>query len=80
MKDAERDVLLGRIDERTRNIYILTEAQEAHLSKLNATLLHHAEQIATNKNSIKLQWKFISGFFTIFGGIIALALKILGVY
>lgn len=60
MKPAERDNLLielketfGRIDERTQNIYSLTEKQEAHLSKLNESMLKHAVQISTNKGSIK---------------------------
>ena len=35
MKPQERDELLGRLDERTKNIYNLTEKQEKHLSQLN---------------------------------------------
>ncbi len=43
----------GRIDERTANIYHLTEKQEDHLSKLNDTMLKHAIQISSNKTSIR---------------------------
>lgn len=53
MKVKERDELLVRLDERTRNIWTLTERQEDHLSKLNDSMLKHAIQISSNKTSIK---------------------------
>lgn len=53
MKPKERDELLIRLDERSRNIWILTEKQENHLSKLNDSMLKHAVQISSNKTSIK---------------------------
>lgn len=53
MKPAERDALLIRLDEKSNNIYTLTEKQEAHLSKLNDSMLKHATQISRNENSIK---------------------------
>ena len=53
MKATERDALLNRLDERTANIYHLTEKQEAHLSKLNDSILNHAVQISSNRTSIK---------------------------
>ena len=57
MKPQERDDLLIRIDERTRNIWRLTDQQEKHLSKINDSLLEHAVQITSNSNGIKwLRW------------------------
>lgn len=53
MNPAERDALLIRLDEKANNIYVLTEKQEAHLSKLNESMLKHAVQISSNKTSIK---------------------------
>ena len=53
MKPSERDDLLGRIDERTRNIYRLTEKQEEHLAELNNNMMKHAVQISSNKTSIR---------------------------
>lgn len=53
MKPKERDELLGRLDERTANIWRATEQQERHLSKINDSLLKHAVQISSNKTSIK---------------------------
>ena len=43
---------LGRIDERTRNIWVLTEKQEAHLSGLNNSILELWKQTASNKTAI----------------------------
>ena len=53
MKPKERDELLIRLDERSRNIWALTEKQENHLSKINDSLLKHAIQLSSNKTSIK---------------------------
>lgn len=53
MKPKERDDLLIRLDERSRNIWTLTERQEEHLAKLNDSMLKHAVQISSNKTSIK---------------------------
>ena len=80
MKPAERDNLLIRLDERTQNIWNLTEKQEAHLSKINDAIAEHTTSIAVNKNSIRLQWKIFGGTFTIISAAIALVLKLLGVY
>ena len=77
MKPLERDNLLIRLDERTRNIYNLTEKQEDHLSKLNDALSKHAIGIEGNRVSIKwLRIILISvilggggaGLYNIFGG------------
>lgn len=58
----------GRLDERTQNIYHLDEKQEAHLSKLNDSILNHATQISSNKTSIR--WiKYILIGTGILGGI-----------
>ena len=53
MKAPERDELLIRLDEKTNNIWNLTEKQEQHLDRLNSSLSDHAVQIAQNKTSIK---------------------------
>ena len=53
MKPKERDELLIRLDERTRNIWTLTEKQEDHLSKINDSMMKHAVQISSNKTSVK---------------------------
>ena len=53
MKLKERDELLGRLDERTANIWRATEQQEKHLSKINDSLMKHAVQISSNRTSIK---------------------------
>lgn len=53
MKPKERDDLLSRLDERTANIWRVTEAQEKHLVKLNDSILKHAVQISSSKTSIK---------------------------
>lgn len=52
MKPKERDELLIRLDERSRNIWTLTERQEEHLAKLNDSILKHATQITSNKTHI----------------------------
>ena len=43
---------VARIDERTQNIYHLTEKQENHLSKLNGSILDLAKQTTSNKTAI----------------------------
>ncbi len=53
MKAKERDELLFRLDETVKNIYHLTEKQEAHLFKLNDSMMKHAIQISSNKTGIK---------------------------
>ena len=53
MKPTERDDLLIRLDERTNNIWKLTEKQEEHLAKINDVNSKQGEQIASNKTSIK---------------------------
>ena len=53
MNAQERDELLIRIDERTRNIYHLTEKQEHHLDELNASVSKNVARIASNYEAIK---------------------------
>ena len=43
---------IARIDERTNNIYHLTERQEAHLSRLNGSILELWEMAISNKTAI----------------------------
>ena len=53
MKPSERDGLLYRLDERTANIWRVTQEQEKHLIKLNDAILNHAVQINSNRANIK---------------------------
>ena len=43
---------VARIDERTQNIYRLDEKQEAHLSKLNGSVLELWKMAVSNKTAI----------------------------
>ena len=43
---------IARIDERTNNIYHLTEKQEVHLSKLNGSILELWKMTISNKTAI----------------------------
>ena len=79
MKTPERDALLARLDERTSNIWKLTEKQEEHLAKINDALMNHAVKIATNRASIKWIIK-IGGGLLIGGGGASGILKLLGFY
>ena len=49
---GELNKQVARIEERTNNIYYLTEKQETHLSKLNGSILELWEQTASNKTAI----------------------------
>jgi len=77
MKAAERDELLVRLDERTRNIYKLTEAQEAHLGKINSHLEDHSRRITVTetlqKERHKPDKKTIGGYIT---GAVAIAVAL----
>ncbi|MCK5016408.1 MAG: hypothetical protein KAS32_04975 [Candidatus Peribacteraceae bacterium] len=53
MKPAERDDLLIRLDERSRNIYKLVEAQEQHLKDLNDSTAENTTGVAVNKSGIR---------------------------
>ena len=46
MKAEERDQLLIRLDEKTANIYKLTEQQEKHLTQLNEKVSKNVLRIA----------------------------------
>lgn len=56
-KKEESRVMIARIDERTCNIYTLTEKQEAHLERINGSIGDHSKQIAENKDRIATSWK-----------------------
>ena len=43
MKASERDELLGRLDERTKNTWTATERIEKHLDTQNGIILDHTE-------------------------------------
>jgi len=79
MKPKDRDDLLSRIDERTRNIWTLTEKQELHLSKLNDNVMKHAIQISSNKTSIGRLWWLIGIVVTGSGGTAGVT-KLLGLW
>jgi len=49
---AELNGQVARIEERTSSIYRLTEKQEAHLSRLNSSILDLAKQTTANKTAI----------------------------
>ncbi len=53
--------LLGRIDERTANIYKLVEKQERHLEQLNGTLKDHEKRISATERTGKDNRKMIIG-------------------
>ena len=53
MKPKERDDLLGRLDERTSNIWRLTEAQEKHLVRLNGHLDNHSGRIIALETKVE---------------------------
>ncbi len=52
MKPSERDELLIRLDERTANIYKLSEKQEKHLSELNEQVGKNVLNIDRNHNRL----------------------------
>ena len=49
MNQEDRDALLIRLDEKTANIYKLTERQEQHLERLNNTIGKHEKRITRNE-------------------------------
>lgn len=53
MKPKERDDLLIRLDERTNNIWTLTEKQEEHLAKINDHLDDHSKRLVIAETQIK---------------------------
>ncbi|KKK82142.1 hypothetical protein LCGC14_2806380 [marine sediment metagenome] len=72
MKEGERDELLIRLDERTKQTLELTHQQETHLNKLNSSIQQHAIDIAVLKDR-KTSKKAISGYSAaIFGLLVAL--------
>jgi len=77
MNATQRDELLIRLDERTCNIYTLTEKQEKHLSLLNDSVAKNTMHTAVNKNSI-FWLRIISGI--VVSGLMAISLKLMGVY
>jgi len=54
MKPAERDDLLIRLDEKTNNIYKLTEKQEQHLATLNEKVTKNQLDISKNVSRIAM--------------------------
>ena len=52
MKADERDQLLIRIDERTNNIWTLTERQEKHLAELNSSVARNVNRISVLETKV----------------------------
>ena len=52
MNKTQQDELLIRLDERTANIYTLTEKQERHLAKLNDSVAKNVKDMAENSTRI----------------------------
>lgn len=67
MKQADRDELLGRLDERTSNTWTLVEKMEKHLGKLNDSVLENTISCAKNKTGVRNLWAVI-GFVAIVTG------------
>ena len=62
MKPSERDELLGRLDERTRNTYRLVEKQEKHLERINNKVEEHTIAIARQDERNRPSKKTLSGY------------------
>ena len=72
MKPSERDELLGRLDERSRNTWQSVKKIEEHLERLNDTVAENSTGIAVNRSGVKrIYW--------IIGGIILLLIALGGV-
>ena len=74
MKPKDRDELLIRLDERSRNTWTTTEKIEAHLVRLNDGVAKHSIKLG-------ILWgerKRIIGLIST--GAIALILKLVGIY
>ena len=52
MKPAERDDLLIRLDERTCNIWVLTERQEKHLAELNNSVAKNTQRLTAVETKV----------------------------
>jgi len=68
MKPEERDELLIRVDERTANIWKITEQQEKHLAELNTSVSKHAVSITRNSTSIKWIYRILIAAGVLGGG------------
>ena len=65
---TNRDELLIRLDERTNNIWTLTEKQEGHLGKINSHLEDHSKRLTiaetqlAERTSSKVSKKAVAGY------------------
>lgn len=81
MKLKERDDLLVRLDERTANIWRVTELQEQHLRELNGSTRKIANRVTIvetrveERTASKISKKAIAGYSS--GGLLLLTLTIL---
>ncbi len=74
MKLQERDELWGRLDERTCNIWVLTEKMEKHLKELNDSVAKNTISCSENKTSNRNLWTVIG--FIIFAVATAIGLSV----
>jgi len=61
MKPLERDELLGRLSERTENIWRSVDKIEKHLYKLNDSVANNTKGVAVHQSSIKRLWWIVGG-------------------
>ncbi len=67
MKPQERDLLFGRLDERSRNTWAVIEKMERHLDKLNDSVA---------KNTSFRKWVKP----VVIAGVVAITLRAVGLY
>ncbi len=67
MKPQERDLLFGRLDERSRNTWAVIEKMEQHLDKLNDSVA---------KNTSFRKWVKP----VVIAGVVAITLRAVGLY
>lgn len=72
MDAKNRDDLLIRLDERSKNILIVTENQEQHLRTLNGSIQRQAIKIETNKGDIHVNRSNLVRIWWAYGLIIAM--------
>lgn len=70
MKPTERDDLLIRLDERTSNIWRVTEEQGQHLKEINGALASQFKTVTRNSVKIGLMWKVGGGALVIIIGVL----------
>ena len=72
MKPLERDELLIRLDERSKNILVVTENQEQHLRTLNGSIQRQSAKIEENRGDIHVNRSNLVRIWWAYGLIIAM--------